>query len=91
MIRKRLGWIKREITEKNKYLAEDKVVLKRLSKVKSLSDKIGHILQEYDEDTIRRLIDAYDPDTITRKIEEEEEIEFASEKKEAKSVRNIGW
>gem|GEM_PF-2176469 len=78
---------KREINEKNKYLAEDKVVLKRLSRVKSLSDNIGAILQEYDEDTIKRLLSAYSNTDIMK--EEEKIEEFTEEKNEVRNVRKI--
>ena len=52
----------REIQEKNKYLAEDKVVIERLSEVKSLADQIGEILKEYDKQTIKKLLEMYNPE-----------------------------
>lgn len=87
---KDLEQTKREINEKNKYLAEDKVMIERLSKVKLLSDKIASILQEYDKETIKELLAAYSDDTDTTVEFKKNEKFWKNWNKDNKS-RKIWW
>ncbi len=91
ILEKDLEESKREINEKNKYLAEDKVVLKRLARVKSLSDNIASILQEYDEVTIKRLLAAYgDTDIMEEEDDDDKKNKIKWNKQNLKTTR-IWW
>ncbi len=58
-LKKELEKSKREIMEKNKYLAENSVIVERLTEVKKLSDQISQILIDYDKDTIKHLLESF--------------------------------
>ena len=69
---------KREIMEKNKILAEDKVIVERLWEIKWLSDKVSELLKEYDKNLVTKLIE-----THWTEIEIDEETD-GNEKKDKK-------